>query len=63
MQRPGTEVKYNINTMDNKRRDFDGPPHGTTPAAVITNKIYELYSSFESTEKGLGLCAISNNKS
>ena len=25
--------------MDDVRGDFLGPPHGTTPAAVITNKI------------------------
>ena len=25
--------------MDDVRGDFFGPPHGTTPAAVITNKI------------------------
>ena len=24
--------------MDNVRADFLGPPHGTTPAAVIANK-------------------------
>ena len=25
--------------MDDVRRDFLGPPHGTTPAAAIANKI------------------------
>ena len=25
--------------MDDVRGDFLGPPHGTTPAAVIANKI------------------------
>ena len=25
--------------MDDVREDFLGPPHGTTPAAVIANKI------------------------
>ena len=28
-----------ICTMDDVRGDFLGPPHGTTPAAVIANKI------------------------
>ena len=28
--------------MDDVRGDFLGPPHGTTPAAVITNKIKSL---------------------
>ena len=28
--------------MDDVRGDFLGPPHGTTPAAVIANKIYLL---------------------
>ena len=28
-----------ICTMDNVRGDFLGPPHGTTPGAVIVNKI------------------------
>ena len=27
-----------ICTMDDVRGDFLGPPHGTTPAAVIANK-------------------------
>ena len=26
-------------TLDDVRGDFLGPPHGTTPAAVIANKI------------------------
>ena len=31
--------KENITcTMDDVRGDFLGPPHGTTPAAVIANK-------------------------
>ena len=32
-------IKKNlIYTMDNVRGDYLGPPHGTTPAAVIANK-------------------------
>ena len=35
-----TDQKKNIIcTMDDVRGDFLGPPHGTTPAAVIANKI------------------------
>ena len=34
------DQKENITcTMDDVRGDFLGPPHGTTPAAVIANKI------------------------
>ena len=29
--------------MDDVRGDFLGPPHGTTPAAVIANKMYKFY--------------------
>ena len=29
-------------TMDDVRGDFLGPPYGTTPAAVIANKIYRF---------------------
>ena len=35
--------------MDDVRGDFLGPPHGTTPAAVITNKI-ERFESFDPLE-------------
>ena len=34
--------------MDDVRGDFLGPPHGTTPAAIITNKI--KLRSFKSRE-------------
>ena len=34
--------------MDDVRGDFLGPPHGTTPAAVIGNKI--KLRSFKSSE-------------
>ena len=34
--------------MNDVRGDFLGPPHGTTPAAVIANK--KLNSSFKSKE-------------
>ena len=34
--------------MDDVRGDFLGPPHGTTPAAVITNK--NKLRSFKSSE-------------
>ena len=34
----GTNINI-ICTMDDVRGDFLGPPHGTTPAAVIANKI------------------------
>ena len=30
--------------MDDVRGDFLGPPHGTTPAAVIANKIQKQFS-------------------
>ena len=36
--------------MYNVRGYFLGPPHGTTPAAVTTNKNIKL-SSFKSSEK------------
>ena len=32
------QKENSICTMDNVRGDFIGPPHGTTPAAVIGNK-------------------------
>ena len=32
------QKKNIICTMDDVRGDFLGPPHGTTPAAVIANK-------------------------
>ena len=34
--------------MDDVRGDFLGPPHGTTPAAVIANKI--IVRSFGSSK-------------
>ena len=36
--------------MDDVRGRFLGLPHGTTPAAVTTNKIIKM-SSFKSSEK------------
>ena len=38
-----------ICTMDDVRGDFLGPPHDTTPAAVIANKI--KLRSFKSSER------------
>ena len=35
---PKDQKKNIICTMDDVRGDFLGPPHGTTPAAVIANK-------------------------
>ena len=35
--------------MDDVRGDFFGPPHGTTPAAVIANKI-QLFDSLEAVK-------------
>ena len=35
---PKDQKKNIISTMDDVRGDFLGPPHGTTPAAVIANK-------------------------
>ena len=35
-------MKNIICTMDDVRGDFLGPPHGTTPAAVIVNKKLEF---------------------
>ena len=32
-----------ICTIDDVRGDFLGPPHDTTPAAVIANKIQKFY--------------------
>ena len=43
--------------MDDVRGDFLGPPHGTTPAAVIANKKLKLRSFKRSehiNEKGDG---------
>ena len=39
-----------ICTMDDVRGDFLGPPHGTTPAAVIANKI-KLLDPLEAVKK------------
>ena len=36
--------------MDDARGYFLGPPHGTTPAAVITNKTLRTFFSFGSSE-------------
>ena len=42
--------------MDDVRGDFLGPPHGTTPAAVIANKNKQrsFKSSEHTVEKGDG---------
>ena len=40
------QKKNIICTMDDVRGDFLGPPHGTTPAAVIANKIIVRSISF-----------------
>ena len=52
--------------MDDVRGDFLGPPHGTTPAAVIANKIekfdpLEAVKAFKGRKYGL-YCAISGNE-
>ena len=52
--------------MDDVRGGFLGPPHGTTPAAVIANKIYkfdplEAVKTFKGRMYGL-YCAISGNE-
>ena len=39
--------------MDDVRGDFLGPPHGTTPAAVITNKI-ERFDPLEAIKHSKG---------
>ena len=48
--------EYVICTMNIVRGDFIGPPHGTTPAAVITNEIKLRFfkSSKHINEKGDG---------
>ena len=33
--------------MDDIRGDFSGPPHGTTPAAVLANKTYTKFCTFD----------------
>ena len=50
-----------ICTMDDVRGDILGPPHGTTPAAVIAYKM--KLRSFKSTfmRKGIGHTAVSVN--
>ena len=50
-----------ICTMDDVRGDFLRPPHGTTPAVVITNKykLRSLKSSEHINEKGVGHTAVS----
>ena len=44
----GPKRKNKICTLDDLRGDILGPPHGTTPAAVIANKI--KLRSFKSSE-------------
>ena len=46
--------------MDNERGDILGPPHGTTPAAVIAHK--EKLRSFKIMRKGMGQTAVSATK-
>ena len=49
-----------ICTMDDVRGDLLGPPHGTTPAAVIANKKRRsLKSSEYINQKGVGHSAVS----
>ena len=43
--------------MDDVREDLLGPPHGTTLAAVILNKIILRY--FKSSEQEMGHTALS----
>ena len=40
---PKDQKKNIICTMDDVRGDFLGPPHGTTPAAVIANKQFDTF--------------------
>ena len=47
-----------ICTMDDVRGDFLGPPHGTTPAAVIANKNKTDEHIFEN---GDGPCLVSHS--
>ena len=35
--------------MDDARGDFLGPPHGTTPAAVIANNFMHIHVSLKET--------------
>ena len=50
--------------MDDVRGDFLGPPHGTTPAAVITNKNnVRSFGSSKNTKLEDGpYCTISGNE-
>ena len=50
-----------ICTMYDVRGDFLGPPHGTTPAAVIANKknLDPLRAVNTSMSKGMGHIAVS----
>ena len=48
--------------MDDVREDFLGPPHGTTPAAVIANKnqnLDPLRAANTLMRKGMGHTAVS----
>ena len=45
--------------MDDVRGDFLGPPHGTTPAAVIGNKIDPLRAVSIFMRKVMGHTAVS----
>ena len=48
--------------MDDVRGDFLGPPHGTTPAAVIANKnqnLDPLRAANTLMRKGMGHTAVS----
>ena len=47
--------------MNDVRGDFLGPPHGTTPAAVIANNPLEAVKTFQRRKYGL-YCAISDNE-
>ena len=50
--------------MDDVRGDFLGPPHATTPAAVIANKIYLLdpLGAVKHSKRGGSYCTISGNE-
>ena len=61
---PKDQKKNIICTMDDVRGDFLGPPHGTTPAAVIANKIIvRSFGSSKNTKLEDGpYCTISGNE-
>ena len=50
--------------MDDVRGDFLGPPHGTTPAAVIANKkLLDLLEAGKHSKREYGpYCTISGNE-